>query len=477
MNLVKMTGAAVFVTYDSGQKPNFSLAGGRTQSQMFWIDGGAGQNMRLSIGQVDVDPPVDTVKEVKILSNSYPAEYGGSAGGVIIATTKSGTNDFRGSALEYFRHDVLDAANFFAPVVEGRKQKAPLRYNVFGGTLGGPIRRDRTFFFFSYEGSRRRTGITRVLTVPTDLQRRGDFSQTFDGRGSLIAIYDPSTTAGTSRTPFAGNVIPQSRLDPVALKLMALYPMPNRAPDNVSGANNFAANSTETLERDNYMVKVDHTLGPNEKVSARYLYNSDNRFQSSVLAEPAADTVNDALRHQNYFYVGYTRTFGRAIVNERRYTYGNRINHEQSPGLGGAGRPRLDCAAYPTRPSRGLQSPALRRSARPPMSAGSFRFSSISSSIRSRTCADGTRSRPGSRSGRRSTSRSIDPLSRGTSASRRSRRHSPAGQVPDTASRASSSAFRTACRSAKRKCSIDRAGIWPPSSRTTGPSRPTSRSI
>lgn len=89
MNLVRMTGAAVFVAYDSGQKPNFSLAGGRTQSQMFWIDGGAGQNMRLGIGQIDIDPPVDTVQEVKILSNNYAAEYGGSAGGVIIATTKS----------------------------------------------------------------------------------------------------------------------------------------------------------------------------------------------------------------------------------------------------------------------------------------------------------------------------------------------------------------------------------------------------
>ena len=141
MNLVRMTGAAVFVAYDSGQKPNFSLAGGRTQSQMFWIDGGAGQNMRLGIGQIDIDPPVDTVQEVKILSNNYAAEYGGSAGGVIIATTKSGTNQLRGSLFEYFRHDALDARDFFSPVVNGSKQKAPLRYNVFGGTVGGPKNR------------------------------------------------------------------------------------------------------------------------------------------------------------------------------------------------------------------------------------------------------------------------------------------------------------------------------------------------
>ena len=341
MNLIKMTGAAVFVDYGAGAKPNFSLAGGRTQSQMFWIDGGAGQNMRLGIGQVDVDPPVETVQEVKILANNYSAEYGGSAGGVIIATTKSGTNSFRGSAFEYFRHDALDAADFFAPFIDGGKQKAPLRYNVFGGTIGGPLRRDKTFFFFSYEGSRRKTGTTRIMTVPTELQRRGDFSQTFDARGNLIVIYDPATTSGTSRTPFPGNVIPQNRLDPVALELMAMYPLPNRTPDNVSGANNFGANGAERLVRDNYLAKVDHTLGRNDKISGRYLYNSDNRFQTSVFPEPAADTESDALRHQNYFYVGYSRTFGSAIVNELRYTYGNRINHTTSPGLGGGWPSRL----------------------------------------------------------------------------------------------------------------------------------------
>src|SRR5438874_2376879 len=105
MNLINMIGGAVFVQYDAGTKPNFSLAGGRTQSQMFWIDGGTGQNMRLGIGQMDLDPPVETVQEVKVLANTYAAEYGGSAGGVIIATTKSGTNALHGSGSEYFRDD------------------------------------------------------------------------------------------------------------------------------------------------------------------------------------------------------------------------------------------------------------------------------------------------------------------------------------------------------------------------------------
>lgn len=176
LNIIKLTGAAVFVAYDSGGKPNFSLAGGRTQSQMFWIDGGSGQNMRLGIGQVDIDPPVETVQEVKVLSNNYAAEYGGSAGGVIIATTKSGGNQFHGSLFEYLRNDAIDAADFFAPIVDGEKQKAPLRYNVFGGTIGGPVwlpekafgpagydGHNKTFFFFAYEGTRRREGQVRTL--------------------------------------------------------------------------------------------------------------------------------------------------------------------------------------------------------------------------------------------------------------------------------------------------------------------------
>src|SRR5689334_7136829 len=142
MNVINMTGAAVFTGYDNGQKPNFILAGGRAQSQMLWIDGASGQNMRLGIGQIDTDPPVEVVSEIKVLSNAFSAEYGAAAGGVIIETTKSGTNRFHGSAYEYLRNDKLDAPGFFAPIQDGAKIKPELRYNVFGATLGGPVRRN-----------------------------------------------------------------------------------------------------------------------------------------------------------------------------------------------------------------------------------------------------------------------------------------------------------------------------------------------
>ncbi|MSV29212.1 MAG: hypothetical protein EXQ52_10810 [Bryobacterales bacterium] len=189
MNIIGLTGAAVFINYDTGGKPNFSLAGGRTQSQNFYMDGGTIQNMRLGIGQVDTDPPVETVAEVKVLTNNYTAEYGGSAGGVIVATTKSGTNRFKGSVYEYFRNEKLDAGNFFAPVANGQKQRALLRYNVFGGAIGGPVvlpkynGKDKSFFFFSYERSRRREGLTDQFTVPTPEQKAGDFSRSLNAAG------------------------------------------------------------------------------------------------------------------------------------------------------------------------------------------------------------------------------------------------------------------------------------------------------
>jgi hypothetical protein len=339
MNIINIMGGAVFVNYAAGAKPNFSLAGGRTQSQMFWIDGGSGQNMRLGVGQMDMDPPVEAVQEVKVLSNNYSAEYGGSAGGVVVTTTKSGTNSFRGTLFEYLRNEKLDSANFFSPISGTEKIKAPLRYNVFGGTIGGPIRRDKLFFFFAYEGSRRSEGATRTLTVPSVLQRSGDFSETRNAAGALIPMYDPSTTRleGTRnvRTQFPGNRIPAARLDPVALKLMEFFPSPNRTPDNLSGANNFRANGGTGLSRNNYTAKVDYHLDTSNHFLVRYLYNSDVRTGRSVYPVDAAETVNDQPAHQQYIFGSWTRVLSPSIVNDARFNYGIRFADARSKGLDG----------------------------------------------------------------------------------------------------------------------------------------------
>jgi hypothetical protein len=179
LNVLQLSGAAVFVSYPNtpaNVNPNFSIAGGRTQSQMAWIDGGNAQNMRMGAAQINLDPPVETIEEVKVLTNTYSAEYGASASGVVIETTKSGTNQLHGGGYEFFRNNAMDAPGFFAPIVNGHKVSPELQYNVFGATVGGPIRRDKTFFFVAYEGQRLHTSSTSTLTVPTLLQRNGDFS-------------------------------------------------------------------------------------------------------------------------------------------------------------------------------------------------------------------------------------------------------------------------------------------------------------
>jgi hypothetical protein len=144
-NVVQTSGIATVAPGDG--LPTYSLAGGRLQSQMVWIDGGTGQNIRIGVGQQNLDPPVEAVQDIRVLANNYSAEFGGSAGGVIIETTRSGTNQVHGSAYEYLRNDALDAPGFFAPVSNGAKQTPTLRYSVFGATWGGPIRRNKTFFF------------------------------------------------------------------------------------------------------------------------------------------------------------------------------------------------------------------------------------------------------------------------------------------------------------------------------------------
>ncbi|MFB3828639.1 MAG: carboxypeptidase regulatory-like domain-containing protein [Bryobacteraceae bacterium] len=357
MNMINMVGAAVFVSYDSGAKPNFSLAGGRTQSQMLWIDGGTVQNTRLGIGQMDIDPPIEVLQEVKIISNGYAAEYGASAGGVVVSATKSGTNQFRGSLFEYLRNQKLDAANFFAPVSGKEKLKAPLRYNVFGGTVGGPVRLNRTFFFFGYEGARRRDGYTSTLTVPTEIQRAGDFSQTTDARGVLIPIYDPATTRQEGgrnvRTQFPGNRIPANRLDPVALKIVPLFPLPNKPPASAAGASNFSANGANAYTRNNFTVKIDHNLGDKDKFTGRYMYNSDNSVNRGVYPEPAVNPNNTNDYHQQIWFGSWTRIVSPTVVNEARFAWDVRYADTYSPSMGQGwpaklGLKGVDDLAFPT---------------------------------------------------------------------------------------------------------------------------------
>jgi hypothetical protein len=340
LELTKLIGGAVFINYDGGAKPNFSLSGGRVQNQMFMLDGGNIQNMRLGIGQVDTDPPVEVIKEFRVVQNGYAAEYGGSASGLVISTTKSGTNQLHGSLFHFFRNDAMDAAGYFAPVQDGRKLRAPLRYNLFGATVGGPVIKDRTHFFAGYEGTRRSDGSTQVLTVPTDLQRVGDFSQTFNAQGRLLQIYDPLTNAQTGNTvtrqPFPGNVIPQARFDHVSRQLIEFWSRANRAPSNIAGAQNFAGNRAQKFERDNFTYRVDHVFSNNNRFYYRGVTNSDPIRFTSVYPNPIADPQGNFRtdRLQNTHLFADTHTLSPNLIMDVRVTFSTRRAIGEPAGLG-----------------------------------------------------------------------------------------------------------------------------------------------
>ncbi len=357
LHLVNLMPGAVLVDYVTGAKPNFSLAGGRTQSQMLWIDGGSAQNMRLGVGQVDVDPPVEAVDQVKILTNNYSAEYGGSAGGVILETTKSGGNAYHGSAWEFLRNDAFNAPGFFAPVINGQKTLAELRYNIYGVTFGGPIRKNRTFFFFSYEGRKLGVGASLTLTVPTLPQRTGDFSQTTSTAGALIPIYDPHSSqlvAGKyTRTQYPGNIIPQSQLDPVALKMLNYYPLPNRPATNAAGANNFATNTITWTDSNFYMAKIDHVFSEKDRITGRYLFNQDYpTVHGPYGPNDAGDPTAYTNARQQYVYANEIHIFDPSTVNDVRFTFGYRgapafTNGVGSKAIEAIGLPGVSDNAFP----------------------------------------------------------------------------------------------------------------------------------
>jgi hypothetical protein len=194
-------------------------------------------------------PALDAIQSVTIESNSPPAEYGRFNGGIVALTTKSGTNELRGSLFGFLRHEALNARNYFALPNAAR----PLfRRNQFGGVLGGPVRRNRTFFFADYQGQRQTIGRTAISTVPTLLQRQGIFTEAISGR--VPHIYDPVT-----RHPFAHNTIPQDRFDPTSAVLLNRYPLPTSS----GTANNYRRDANETNDQDQFDVRVDRQLGSN----------------------------------------------------------------------------------------------------------------------------------------------------------------------------------------------------------------------
>lgn len=284
-SLVRLLPGVTFGSEDTQEGAvNFSLAGGRSRQQMWTLDGGVVQGNAMLTGILEFNPPVEALQEFRVEALGYPAEYGRSLGGFIAMTTKSGTNDYHGVLYHYLRNDAFDARSFFSPRV------APRKYNVFGGTLGGPIRKDRTHFFGSYEGTRRRDGVTRVYNVPTAAEVQGDFSAR---SGTLL---DPLTG-----TPFPGKIIPTSRMDSVGRQLAQLYAAPNVA-GRASGDNNFVANVVNVNSANSYVARVDHVISDKDRLSGRYVHYLSTTAGGSATPVYSADpnAITNTLNIANF---------------------------------------------------------------------------------------------------------------------------------------------------------------------------------
>ncbi len=340
-DLSKLTGGVVYVGNqgDANEVPWVSMAGGRVKSQGFFLDGGSVQKSGLATAQAELEPMVDAVEEFKVVTNNYAAEYGRSAAGIFVAVTKSGTNQYKGDAFEFFRNTFLDARNYFALT------NPPIHYNQFGGTLGGPIRKNKTFFFTALETTLTGIGIPEILTLPTAANRAGDFSGLLNAAGKVIPIYNPFSNAPsatspstTVRTLFPNNIIPASLFDPVAVKAQSYYPLPN-VPGTITGASNFNENLTAYRTQYHGTLRVDHIINEKDRVYGRYVQQHNFIPQANVFPEPAASGVGPATRTINNlaqtWMASWIHTFSPTVLNELQVAGTDQYRNITNASIGG----------------------------------------------------------------------------------------------------------------------------------------------
>jgi hypothetical protein len=286
-----------------GTKFNFAVNGMRITSNNHLLDGV--NNVEPVTGSAMIVPSPDVLQEFRILTNSYAAEYGRAGGSVVTVLTKSGSNSFHGSVFEFLRNDAFDARNTFAPDVP------ELNQHQYGFTLGGPIVKNKTFFFGGYEGFRQDKGIPVSAPVPTLRVRQGDFSQ------EVVKPIDPFTGQ-----PFLNNIIPAGRINPISRNVLALWPEPNL------GTNIWTAAPSGTNDRDQFVTRVDHQFSDANTLTGRYIFDKGVRLLPlGHFASNAAPNIQvpgfsnqEANRFQNLL-ISDTHVFSPQWINDFRFSY------------------------------------------------------------------------------------------------------------------------------------------------------------
>jgi hypothetical protein len=315
---------------------NFILDGVDNNSQVFGLQDGKAQV---------VIPNLDAVQEFEIQTANYSAEFGRSAGAVMNVSLKSGTNQVRGTVYEFLRHDIFDARDAFSyhdRTGDGKADPDALRHNQYGSTIGGPIRRNRTFYFLSVEATRIHATESSLVTVPTLLERQGIFDP-------QRVIIDPATGK-----PFPANSIPRERWDPVAAQLLSLWPEPNFAGTTRA---NLISTPKYTRDRYQYDVRADHSLSVTDRAFVRVSRLAFQRERQGPLPPPAVGAAdNDVSRDENdglNLAASETHMFGSTLVNEARFGF-NSLTTDKRPLTDGFPNERFGLRVSSPEPVAGL---------------------------------------------------------------------------------------------------------------------------
>jgi hypothetical protein len=326
----------------------YAVNGQRPESNNFLIDGA--NNFNSVDGGLVLMPPIDDIAEFRILTHNANAEFGSSLGSSTNIVTKSGSNAVHGAVWEFLRNDAFDATRYPASVVE------PLKQNQFGGAIGGPIRREKTFFFAYYEGFRNRQGEPAGSTVPSVKERSGDFSElcdasngeSFDGAGLCSNLQHQLGLEFTNPpTPLPFNQIPPFFISQFSQSLLSLFPLPN------TGTNIFTSTEIKRDDSNQGGVRIDHYLTGKDTLNFRYMISDGNRFDplSPAGASVPGFPIGEDHRAQN-FVAQETNTFTPAVVGTLRFSFlrnkflfGERTNHDFPSGFNY--QPSLEAAIGP----------------------------------------------------------------------------------------------------------------------------------
>src|SRR5947209_6903824 len=338
--VMSTVGSSNSIVYGSDRAGAVSVNGGRGRSNNFSVNGGDANDQFVNLPTVQPSP--DSIQEFRVLTNTFDAEYGRNSGSVVNVVTKSGTNSFHGNMYEFFRNTVLNANPYCFTAVQGIPcDKPKFNQNQFGGTFGGPIKKDRTFFFTSYEGRRIRQGIPSPLVfVPTATERPSaaqpfaDFSSESPFSGTLTSAFAlnqrPNCTTAMGSAPnildgqlysdlFPGNIIPLGCLDPTAVDLLQYVPTPANNSDKL------VTTPVQPVRADQFTVRLDHRLNNKQNLSFYYYFNDDHLVSPFAVFEAAGanvpgfgSTTNERFQQYN---ISHTWSISNTTVNEFRLNY------------------------------------------------------------------------------------------------------------------------------------------------------------